>query len=337
MAQGCDDFRVHVGFPRHLKTRRLRAALGADGVLALLTLWAYAADNHPDGDLGGLDAASIELAAEWTGEPLAFVRTCLLIGWLDTRQDDDEDGTGPAPTRGDGGTDPNGDGTVTLHDWAEHQPFLVERAKRVARSRKANEAKRRKAAAERRRKPRKQASPRSTYPVTDPVTYPVTGKETYGRDSGLLLGDPPPTLPPSHLPTIPPSSGGARKDAPQGEEDPDLEAIAGALSGAIGPTRVSLSTIASAAEQVLAEPGIDPAWALRWIQTEPLRGVLPFTARTRLLAAWREHRADELNGPLPCPGCGDRSPPALTDTRAGLRCPTCIAAAEAAEEDPTDA
>jgi hypothetical protein len=63
-----------------------------------LILWARG--NRPDGDLAGMSAEDIELAADWTGEIDALVRELASVGFLD----------------GD-------DGGYRLHDWAEHQPW----------------------------------------------------------------------------------------------------------------------------------------------------------------------------------------------------------------------
>lgn len=47
------DIRLSVHFPDHPKTVKLERRLGFQGVRSLLSLWAWAAQNRPDGDLGG--------------------------------------------------------------------------------------------------------------------------------------------------------------------------------------------------------------------------------------------------------------------------------------------
>ena len=91
------DFRLAVGFSRHHKTRKLKRALGAEGVLSLIWLWEYAAAERPDGDLSRLDDDDIELAADWDGEPGAFVAAIRSIGFLDVGN--------------------------LLHDWQEHNAW----------------------------------------------------------------------------------------------------------------------------------------------------------------------------------------------------------------------
>ena len=48
------DFRVSTSFRSHWKRRLLIQKLGHKGVTALLDLWAFAAENKPDGRLTGL-------------------------------------------------------------------------------------------------------------------------------------------------------------------------------------------------------------------------------------------------------------------------------------------
>lgn len=297
MAQGLDDFRVHVGFPRNLKTRRLRAALGAEGVVSLLTLWAYTAEHHPDGELGPLDETSIELAAEWPGERGALVRELLDLVWIER----------------------DGDGTVTLHDWAEHQPFLAERAARQERSRIANAAKAAKRKAERRRKAGSKGSQRSTGSVTDPETDTVTDPEAASPEAGHRRGSSlPPSHPPSHHPPHPQEGG--RADEQQGGAEGD--ALGAAIANLCRPS--SMSLIARAAQEILAA-GVPERVALKLLgQLAPtLRGELPLSIRSAVVRRYRDEGDDDALGPQPCPGCGDPSPPALFDTRRGLRCPRC--------------
>lgn len=97
------DIRVSTGWSSHFKRRRLNAELGPAGVLALLDLWLFAAQNHPaDGRLTGMSIEEVESAAAWDGPKGKFVETCLKCRLLDTL----------------------GDG-LAIHDWTAHQGWLV--------------------------------------------------------------------------------------------------------------------------------------------------------------------------------------------------------------------
>jgi len=97
-----NDIRLVIGFHRHLKIRKLHKTLGSDGVLSLLILWMYAAENRKTGLLHGLDHKDIADASEWKGNPRKFVRTLVSIGLLDETDD----------------------GTMKIHDWKSHQPYI---------------------------------------------------------------------------------------------------------------------------------------------------------------------------------------------------------------------
>jgi len=97
------DFRVNVDFFTHHKTLKLKKRLGELAVLALLRLWAYASKHKVDGDLSDMTSEDIELAADWAGEDGALVMALIEVGYVD--QDDE---------------------SLKLHDWAEHNPWVVE-------------------------------------------------------------------------------------------------------------------------------------------------------------------------------------------------------------------
>lgn len=109
-----DKFEVKVGMLDHLKTRKLERECGAEGVLCLLRLWAYATVNHPSGAFPGFEAADLELVARWVGDPGLFGDALLRIGWVDEIE-----------------------GGLALHDWADEQPWVVSRPDRVEQARKA--------------------------------------------------------------------------------------------------------------------------------------------------------------------------------------------------------
>lgn len=96
------DFRVAVDFFSHHKARKLKKRVGADGLISLLQLWAYASKLRPDGDLSGMDIEDIELAANWDGEDGVFVDALLAVGFID----EDCDG-------------------YVLHDWLENNSWAA--------------------------------------------------------------------------------------------------------------------------------------------------------------------------------------------------------------------
>jgi len=107
------DFRIQPGFFRHHKTKALRDACGEHAVLCLLELWAYAAENAPDGNLDALSDASIERQAGWEGSAY-------------------EKGKFVAQLRDKESLFLDGENGKQLHDWQEHQPFLASKKKRSA-------------------------------------------------------------------------------------------------------------------------------------------------------------------------------------------------------------
>ena len=114
------DIRLSLGFFDHPKTVRLRRTLGNDGVIALLNLWMFAAQYKPDGILTSMDGDDIEIAARWNGMQTALLTALLKHGLLDANE---------------------ASKTYTLHDWNDHQGFVVhskersEQAKRAAETR----------------------------------------------------------------------------------------------------------------------------------------------------------------------------------------------------------
>lgn len=114
-----DDVRLSTGFPTHRKTKRLKRVLGAEGVLGLIFLWAWAGRERWSGDLGGLSDEDIEDSCGWDGQPGA------LIGALSDPKIRFIDGP---------------PGERALHDWAEHNPFAAGKGVRIARGKKGAEA-----------------------------------------------------------------------------------------------------------------------------------------------------------------------------------------------------
>ena len=78
------DFRIGGDFFQHPKTQRLRQALGADGVLALVEIWNRACLFYWKGVIDST-ANDLESAIGWNGGEL--IATLVDIGFLDVTPD----------------------------------------------------------------------------------------------------------------------------------------------------------------------------------------------------------------------------------------------------------
>ena len=94
------DARISVSLPGHPKTKKLHRRVGDAGCWRLICLWLWIAQNKPDGDLSGMSDEDIEIAADWVGEPDAFVRARVDVRFLDGEP-----------------------GARRAHDWSEHNPW----------------------------------------------------------------------------------------------------------------------------------------------------------------------------------------------------------------------
>ena len=110
------DIRVDVGFLDHWKTDTLIIECGAEGVLSLLRLWIFAAQNKPDGRLTGIHTDMIERVAKWRGENGTLLKTLNETRFI--TQDND--------------------GVWCLHDWQQHNPYAANAEFRKERAQKAN-------------------------------------------------------------------------------------------------------------------------------------------------------------------------------------------------------
>jgi len=108
------DFRTNTAFFTHTKTIKLKRAIGSDGVLCLLQLWAYATEHRSRGVLSDMDADDIEIAAGWGGEPGALIQALLNVRFLD------ED-----------------DGQYSLHNWKERNPYAYHAEDRSTQAKRA--------------------------------------------------------------------------------------------------------------------------------------------------------------------------------------------------------
>ena len=111
------DIRINVGFFQHHKTKKLIYKLDYKGVIALLSLWTYAAQNKPKGILSNMDEVDIALSACWEGDAGEFVNTLVDIGFLEDNA-----------------------GTYSIHDWERNNPYAFHADERSEHARKAANA-----------------------------------------------------------------------------------------------------------------------------------------------------------------------------------------------------
>jgi hypothetical protein len=108
------DIRISVSFRNHRKRKRLKMVLGPGATDYLLDLWIATAMNRPSGVLYDMDAVDIALDAGWDGEPEEFVDALMKCGFMDF------DGE-----------------TYSMHDWEDHQGYVVHSDVRKERAKKA--------------------------------------------------------------------------------------------------------------------------------------------------------------------------------------------------------
>ena len=118
---------------------RLERESGPAGVVALLRLWAYAAANHPDGDLGDVDPDDLAAMGGWTGDAGTLFGALERAGFIDVAPASSD----PDPTRIRPGSEADPKrirSGVRLYDWTTHQPYLSHREARQEASKRANRA-----------------------------------------------------------------------------------------------------------------------------------------------------------------------------------------------------
>lgn len=104
--------KVFTNFYTHRKTARLRALLGDDALWLPPRLWAYAAENQPDGDFSSYSDQELALLIGYSKDATSMLQALLQAGFMD-------------PDR-------------KLHDWTEHNGYhevYAERAKQAAAAR----------------------------------------------------------------------------------------------------------------------------------------------------------------------------------------------------------
>lgn len=105
--------RVFTNFYTHRKTARLRVLLGDDALWLVPRLWAYAAENQPDGIFSDYSPEEIASLVGYSKDAQSMLEALLKAGFLD-----------PDPLR--------------LHDWKEHNNYhqtFKERASKAAKVR----------------------------------------------------------------------------------------------------------------------------------------------------------------------------------------------------------
>ena len=104
------DIRLSTDFFRNIKIRKLKKQLGADGVLALQALWLWCAENLPSGSFGEKYSSDIEFIASWDGADGELLSALLELKLLNTEDD----------------------GTYSIHDWVENNPYAAAQEDRSA-------------------------------------------------------------------------------------------------------------------------------------------------------------------------------------------------------------
>lgn len=67
----------------HPKVIKLKRRMGAEAVLSLFALWAWAEQERPDGILSDLDEEDLAIAAGWDGDDRFFITTLIELRLLD--------------------------------------------------------------------------------------------------------------------------------------------------------------------------------------------------------------------------------------------------------------
>jgi hypothetical protein len=110
------DIRLKVGLLNHRKYRRLRRLLGPGALEYLVSLWTEVALQAPDGNLEDWPTTDIEHAVRWDGPAGALVDAFVSCGFLER----------------------TAKGGLKVHDWDEHQSWIIGAPKRTAAALKAN-------------------------------------------------------------------------------------------------------------------------------------------------------------------------------------------------------
>lgn len=108
------DARISVSLPSHPKTKKLIRRGGQGAAWNLVCLFLWVSQNKPSGELDGMSAEDIEIAAGWEGDEGRLVQLLLEVRFLDGEE-----------------------GSFSVHDWAEHNPWASGAERRSEKSRVA--------------------------------------------------------------------------------------------------------------------------------------------------------------------------------------------------------
>jgi hypothetical protein len=111
------DIRISVSFKDHRKRKKLRLLIGECATDYLIDLWISTAMNHPSGVLDGMDEFDIALESGWVKDPFIYTEGLVKAGFLDRSES----------------------GVFSLHDWEEHQGYVVHAKERSMKAKKAAE------------------------------------------------------------------------------------------------------------------------------------------------------------------------------------------------------
>lgn len=107
------DIRLNVSWLSHPKRKKLQRRLGPQGCLAFLDLLLEVAQNKPNGEMSGWSVEDIAIAGQWTGNENEFIEALLEIKLIDSNN-----------------------GTYSIHDWDQHNPYAAKAEWRKDRARK---------------------------------------------------------------------------------------------------------------------------------------------------------------------------------------------------------
>lgn len=109
------DIRIDVNIHDHPKLLALEEDIGIGAFRYLSRLWCVAAKRFPDGILRNCTELSVAKLAQYDGKKPELLALALVRHkWLDKIE-----------------------GGFALHDWADHQPFVIKAPERVEQGRKA--------------------------------------------------------------------------------------------------------------------------------------------------------------------------------------------------------
>ena len=112
-----NDMRLDLNFVEHPKVKRLIRKAGYESFYALIKLFSIAGKMYQNGVFKDCEIEDIEDFANWNGESGLLTSAMIEVGFLD----DTEEG-------------------YAIHDWKEHQPWIINSEARSIQAKKAVEA-----------------------------------------------------------------------------------------------------------------------------------------------------------------------------------------------------